>query len=75
MPDSRLWEDKGDAIASYGDVKASIVVRAPELPVTAFAEYDVEYLSGAVIVKSIAHKDIEPLVSGIPGAKWMHYLK
>ncbi len=75
MPDSRLWEDKGDAIASFDNVKASIVVRAPELPVTAFAEYDVEYLSGAVIVKSIAHKDIEPLVSGIPGAKWMHYLK
>ena len=29
MPESRLWEDKGEAVAPYGDVKASIVVRAP----------------------------------------------
>lgn len=75
MPDSRIWEDKGEVIVPYGDVKASIVVRSPELPVTAFSEYDTESLDGAVIVKDIAHKDIERLVSGIPGAKWMHYIK
>ena len=75
MPDSRIWEDKGDAIVPFGDVKTSIVVRAPELPVTAFAEYDTIPLDGAVIIKEIAHKNIEPLVSGIPGGKWMHYLK
>ena len=40
MPDSRLWEDKGQAVEAYDDVKASIVVRAPEIPVTAFSEYD-----------------------------------
>ena len=75
MPESRLWEDKGAAIASYDDVKASIVVRAPEIPVTAFSEYDTVRLDGAVIVNSIAHKDIEHLIAGIPGARWMHYLK
>lgn len=75
MPDSRLWEDKGQAIEDYDDVKASIVVRAPEIPVTAFSEYETEHLDGAVIVNSIAHKDIERLIAGIPGAKWMHYLK
>ena len=75
MPDSRLWEDKGQAVEAYGDVKASIVVRAPEIPVTAFSEYDTVHLDGAVIVNSIAHKDIEHLIAGIPGAKWMHYLK
>ena len=75
MPDSRIWEDKGDAVASYDDVKASIVVRAPEIPVTAFSEYDTVHLDGAVIVNAIAHKDIERLIAGIPGAKWMHYLK
>lgn len=75
MPDSRLWTDKGDVIVPYGDVKASIVVRSPELPVTAFSEYDTESLDGAVIVKDIAHKDIERLVSGIPGARWMHYIR
>ena len=75
MPDSRLWEDKGQAIEAYDDVKASIVVRAPEIPVTAFSEYETEHLDGAVIVNSIAHKDIERLIAGIPGAKWMHYLK
>lgn len=75
MPDSRLWEDKGQAIEAYEDVKASIVVRAPEIPVTAFSEYDTEPLDGAVIVKGIAHKDIEHMISGIPGAKWLHYLK
>jgi len=75
MPDSRLWEDKGQAIEAYDDVKASIVVRAPEIPVTAFSEYETERLDGAVIVNSIAHKDIERLIAGIPGAKWMHYLK
>ena len=75
MPDSRLWEDKGQAVEAYDDVKASIVVRAPEIPVTAFSEYDTVHLDGAVIVNSIAHKDIEHLIAGIPGAKWMHYLK
>ncbi|MBO4449830.1 MAG: homoserine dehydrogenase [Clostridiales bacterium] len=75
MPESRLWEDKGAAIASYEDVKASIVVRAPEIPVTAFSEYDTVRLDGAVIVNSIAHKDIGHLIAGIPGARWMHYLK
>jgi len=75
MPDSRLWDDKGQAIEAYDDVKASIVVRAPEIPVTAFSEYETERLDGAVIVNSIAHKDIERLIAGIPGAKWMHYLK
>ena len=75
MPDSRLWEDKGQAVEAYDDVKASIVVRAPEIPVTAFSEYDTVHLDGAVIVNSIAHKDIERLIAGIPGAKWMHYLK
>lgn len=75
MPDSRLWEDKGQAIEAYDDVKASIVVRAPDIPVTAFSEYDTVHLDGAVIVNSIAHKDIEHLIAGIPGAKWMHYLK
>ena len=75
MPDSRLWEDKGEAIEAYDDVKASIVVRAPEIPVTAFSEYDSVRLDGAVIVNEIAHKDIERLIAGIPGAKWMHYLK
>ena len=75
MPDSRLWEDKGQAIEAYDDVKASIVVRAPEIPVTAFSEYETEHVDGAVIVNSIAHKDIERLIAGIPGAKWMHYLK
>jgi homoserine dehydrogenase len=75
MPDSRLWEDKGQAVEAYDDVKASIVVRAPEIPVTAFSEYDTEPLDGAVIVKGIAHKDIEHMISGIPGAKWLHYLK
>ena len=75
MPDSRLWEDKGEAIEAYDDVKASIVVRAPEIPVTAFSEYDSVRLDGAVIVNDIAHKDIDRLIAGIPGAKWMHYLK
>ncbi len=75
MPDSRLWEDKGEAIAPYGEVKVSIVVRAPEIPVTAFSEYETEHLNGAVIVHGIAHDDIDRFVSGIPGAKWMHYLK
>ena len=75
MPDSRLWEDKGEAVEAYDDVKASIVVRAPEIPVTAFSEYDSVRLDGAVIVNEIAHKDIERLIAGIPGAKWMHYLK
>ena len=75
MPESRLWEDKGEAIAPYGDVKVSIVVRAIEIPVTAFSEYETEHLDGAVIVHSIAHKDIDRVVSGIPGARWMHYLK
>ena len=75
MPESRLWEDKGEAIAAYNDVKASIVVRAPEIPVTAFSEYDSVRLDGAVIVNDIAHKDIDRLIAGIPGARWMHYLK
>lgn len=60
----------------YEDVVVSIIVRGDANKVAAsFAEYETAVVSNsAVIVRGIAHKDIESLVSKIEGASWMHYL-
>ncbi len=74
----RLWKDEGTEIACYDDVEASIVVRADgnltELS-AAFKGYKFRTLGvDAILVESIAHRDIGALVSKVNGAKWLHYL-
>ena len=74
--ESRLWREEGADITPYEDIVCDIVVRSDEGTdrlKEAFSGYDVSVLSGnAVLVKSIRHKDID--LTGLPGAKYFHYL-
>ena len=79
----RCWHTaEGRVTAEYSDIVVDILVKAPAGSVdalkTAFGSYDVDVLSDdseacAVVVKRIAHKDIDSRVASI-NATWLHYM-
>ncbi len=76
-------EPNGNRVTSeYADIVTDIVVKAAAGKVdeikAAFASYDLEVAlddseNTAVIVKRIAHKDVETLVASVDGT-WLHYM-
>lgn len=66
----------GKVVLDYEDTVVSIIVKGDVSKIKdAFASYETEVVCDkAVIVKSIAHKDIDAIISGVAGASWLHYL-
>lgn len=72
------WYNSDEKIEDYADIKISAVVRGADISVLkdAFSGYSLEEAAeNAIIVKDIAHKDIEKAVSLIDGASYIHYME
>ena len=73
---TKWYIDDSKVTLDYEDVVVSILVKGDaNSVVAAFDSYETVKISdNAVVVKNIAHKDIDSKISAVAGASWLHYL-
>ena len=72
------WYNSDEKVENYEDIKISAVVRSNDLESVkkAFDDYQTEEVAeNAIIVKDIAHKDIDKIIGSLSGATYLHYME